>query len=524
MKDKFLQLLELFRSARPATRLTLVLSTLAVLATAGVSSWFATRPDLVQLWSGLTSAEAAEYKRALAQASIAFRSSPPPENGIWVDVSDRDAAEAQVALGGYKPSNKGIQITDGGVDSAFMSARTREQMAEKREWQECELQLERLNFVERATVCSSSQVRSAFGRPEAETISVTLGLRHGYFLDEAQARTVATLVRSRFNVPLENITVVDEQGNLLHDGGSNSSEFDGEDLYAYKRRYDADAERRANAGLEMALGQGMARVTVNSVWSYEELESIRQSALPKESAPYYEESSKTEGSSGSAVAGGEAGISSNITQDFGVESAGTEGGGSERKQTSEDSIKRSVVGHSTEHRTSRTPQITRLNVALIADESAAEDIEELQRMVKAAVGFDAERKDQFESFIAPLASVERDDEGAPVLPEPAEPAPAPNEYVELLIEHGVEILAALAFVFVLFKSLKGGGKVTGEAVVAKQASADGKEVTEEQLESIDPELLARVQVEELVKNDPERVSEILAGWASEIDETIGAGR
>lgn len=541
MKDRLLQLFQLFQTARTATKITLVVSTLAIFLMVGVSSWFATRPDLVQLWSGLSSAESAAYKRALAEAGIPFRSSPPPENGIWVDVSDRSKAEANVALGGFIPSSKGILVSDGGVDSAFLSARTRNQMADKREWQECELQLERLNFVERATVCSSSQDHSAFRADDDETISVTLGLRHGFHLDDSQARTVATLVRSRFNVPLENITVVDEQGNLLHDGADSLAGFSGEDLYAYKRRYDGDAERRANRSLEMALGKGMARVTVNSVWKYDELESIKESALPKDSAPYYESKSESEGSSSSTSSvGGVPGVSSNITQDFGVENAatgGTSAGGSGGSK-SKDEVTRSVVGRSTEHRTSRTPEITRLSVALIADESVSANLVKLEGLVKAAVGFDATRNDSFESYTAPLASIERDDEGAPILPEPAEPIAPPNEYLELAIEHGVEIFAALAFIFVLLKSLKSVkdsknvktavATTSSKSAAGGSSSVDGEsepgEDDSDELNAIDPELLARAQVEELVRSDPERVSAILANWASEAAESVGAGQ
>ena len=70
MKDRFQQLIQLFMSARPATRITLVLGTLVVGAIALGSSWYANRPDLVQLWSGMSSAEAAEYKNSGRSLSL----------------------------------------------------------------------------------------------------------------------------------------------------------------------------------------------------------------------------------------------------------------------------------------------------------------------------------------------------------------------------------------------------------------------------------------------------------------------
>ncbi|MFT7670490.1 MAG: flagellar biosynthesis/type III secretory pathway M-ring protein FliF/YscJ [Planctomycetota bacterium] len=524
MKERLLQLLELFKSARPATQITLVLGTLAIFAVAGISSWLANRPDMVLLWSELASPQAAEYKKALAQANIAFISSPPPENGIWVNASQRIDAEAQVALGGFMPTLKGIQVSDGGVGSAFLSARNRGQQADKREWQECEKQLERLNFVHQATVCSSARESSPFMSGTNPTISVTLELVHGFALDVSQARTVATLVRSRFNVPLENITIVDQHGNLLHDGAEEGQGLNGKDLFALQRRYDSDAERRANQNLEMAFGKGMAHVTVNSTWSYDEFESILESALPDLSAPYYVSKSSSENSDASSSIGGPAGVSSNITQNFGNESAGV-GGATEGSGTTEskDEITRSVVGRSTEHRLSRTPKVTRIAVSLIADESIAGKLTELEGMVKAAVGFDEMRNDYFESYTTTLASVTRDADGAPIMPKEPEPAAPPNRYLELAIKHGVEILAALAFLFVLMKSLKGVKQAAGNTGGAHASAADQLDAMLEP-QPIDMEMLARAQVEDLVRSDPEKVSSILASWVSGAEDGVGAGR
>jgi len=554
MKDRLLQLWELFCTATPATRITLVMSTLIVACVATAATWFAGQPDYIQLWSGLTAAEAADYKNALAQAGIPFRSSPPPENGIWVDSSAQAMAEAQVALGGYKPKTKGIQVTDGGAASAFLSARSRQQMADKREWQECELQLESLDFVERATVATSGSDHSAFGPDEDPTISVTLGLTHGVQLDPSQSRTVATLVRGRFNVPLENITVVDERGNLLHDGAENGNGMSKDELFNQKRRHDADSERRANRALELALGKGRAYVTVSSEWTYDEMESITESALPEASTPYYQSKQKSEMKNPAAPVGGPAGLSSNITQDFGNETAGIDAnGGSGPTENRETTETRSIVGRSTEHRMVRTPRITRLSIALVSDESVSTDLASLENMVKAAVGYEKTRGDQFESFSTSLASIERDEEGNPLPPVEPEPIELPNRYLELAIEHGVELVAALGFLFVLFKSLKGasrarstagGGENGGDGsgggnsapgvletnVISAGGVATGKKMVipsphlldEEQLAQIDPEILARAQVEELVRSDPERVTDILKQWATATERLVKA--
>ncbi len=543
MKDRFQQLFQMFMAANSATRIALVVGTIVLLTIGGGASWFANRSEYVELWSGLTPSEAMEYKKALASAGIAFQSSPPPDYGIWVDIADRTAAEAHVALAGYSPQVKGIQVADGGAASAFLSARAREQMSDKREWQECEVQLERLTFVQRATVTSSGTEASPFTPDKSSTVSVTLGLRPGEMLDGSKARTVASLVRGRFNVPMENIIVVDEQGNLLHDGMENGGGMSGNDLFAHKQRYDSALERAANNLLDRALGAGMGFVAVNSSWEYVESESVTETATPA-TDPYFESTSESKSDGASSSVGGPAGVTSNITQDFGTDNAATGGGGSgggtfENKR----SEKRSAVGRKTEHTTRKTPVLQRVSVSLTIDESKKEQLEGISSSIKAAVGYSQERNDLFTANTTLLPSLVRED-GKVVVPEAIEPAKAPNAYVELLLQYGVEILAALGFLVVLIKSLKGGAAVASGAggggsgarlggtgtkvpsspiVPGTVTAANPAGITEEEIANIDPSLLARTQVEDLVRNHPEKVSEILAYWATN-SHTVGAGR
>lgn len=527
MKERLTQLLQQFQQANAATRITLVLSTLVVFSLVAFSSWYASRPDFVEHFSGLTAAQASSYKAALAEAGIPFKSSPPPgPYSIWVDSGDEIRAEAQVARGGYTPESKGIQVAAGGAQSAFLSAGERDLMMNKREWQECEKLLETLEFVDRATVVGSKSQHSPFRRDIPATISVTLGLRYGTSLGEVEARNVATLVRGRFNVPIENITILDEDGTLLHDGSLAGSDRSKNDLFAQKSRFEAEAERKANRQLELALGAGMASVTVSSDWTFDETESIKN--VPVKGAETYKRI--TEDSSSGADAGGvggPAGLSSNLTQDFGVENAGVSEGSSAstRKQSTDES--RTVVGHETEHKVSRAPQIKRMSVSLVFDESIpAESTEALDKMVKAAVGFMPDR-DEYQSLRIALASVSRDEEGNPLPIEPPAPIEQPNQYVELFMTHGVELLAGLAFVIVLIKALRGAGGGAGSRKQSAQAVAEAEAAVaqaERELSQVDPALLARLQVEELVRSEPERVSEILAQWAADELASAGAGR
>ena len=106
-----------------------------------------------------------------------------------------------------------------------------------------------------------------------------------------------------------------------------------------------------------------------------------------------------------------------------------------------------------------------------------------------------------------------DEAGNPVVEgEPADTTEAPSEpspLMETLLERGVEIISALAFVFLLMKSLRPPKKTDGE-----------EETTEEDEPEVDPELLAHMRIEHLLDNEPEQVGRILTEWVREENEAM----
>ena len=111
-----------------------------------------------------------------------------------------------------------------------------------------------------------------------------------------------------------------------------------------------------------------------------------------------------------------------------------------------------------------------------------------------------------------LASVPRDANGN-LLPEtPAVPLEAPNALLTMLLEHGVEILAAAAFLLILFHSLRRGTRpIVLAPAVAENESSEAPD------EEVDLDLLARKRIEELLREEPERVGALLSHWAMSDD-------
>ena len=153
---------------------------------------------------------------------------------------------------------------------------------------------------------------------------------------------------------------------------------------------------------------------------------------------------------------------------------------------------------------SKTPELQHLSVALVVDESLSAELSSITESVQAIVGFSEERGDTMNSISTLFAGLERGDDGAPIaaVDTPTETSP----WKTWAMNNGIELMAAAAFLFVLFRSLRGSKRALEQAI-----SKDDRLAGEDQ----DPELVARVAVEELVQNDPDQVSAILSRWVQD---------
>ncbi|MDZ4774728.1 MAG: flagellar M-ring protein FliF C-terminal domain-containing protein [Planctomycetota bacterium] len=482
------------------------------------NTWAAT-PSFKLLYSELDSRSAAAVQSALASANVRFQvSQPPGPFTVHVDETQFYVAQNAVAIAGaLSTAPEGIQTNGNGASQVFLSAPERAQNALKREWQELEKQLEELDFVQRAHVSTSSAESSPMKKSVPMTVAVTLTLRGRGDLSRGQASTVAKIARFRFNVPQENVLIADQSGRSLFDGSVDGDQNAGKtEVFDHARRYDEELAGKTNQVLDRVFGPGMAYVVVNSKWQFGELESVKETIDPK--AVTINET-KNETSTPNSSQSPAVGTSANLTAEFGATNAAipavtNASAPVAQPATTKETTTSKVVGRETRLERSSAPKLERLSVSLFLDESQRERLKDLESSVKASVGFD-DKRDGFSSLVTAFAAFKRDDKGQIVSPPAPAEVSAPNRMTEMLIQRGIEIGAAVAFLFLLFKTLKSSPK---SATASKTDASVGGEMDERSLE-----LLAKTEIEELVKSDPQRVSTILSRWAAE-EETVGAGR
>jgi flagellar M-ring protein FliF len=519
MKLELRQLLDQLAKAPARTKVIAAVALLACIGVIAVAGLVSSQPHFVKLYSNVTDQERVAVEKALAGSKVAYRVSDfPGPFVIWVDESRYDEAQIAVALAsGLAQAPRGIDAGASGASTIFMSAGERAQSMQKREWQECERLLEHLDFVAAATVTTSMPETSPLRAKKPVMVSVALDVRGANMLSDEQAENVAKLVRNRFGVPAENVVISDQSGRMLYDPEQkNDTLSHSRDLFEHAAAYDRALAAKANSQIEAAFGKRKALVTVTSQWNWDQSTTVDEKSDPT-TAPLQSElrTSSTPQPSSDDV-GGAAGITSNIAADFGNANANVPADAnkpaakSDAVATTKEERKVFEASHSRVQTVHSTPELERLFVSLVVDDSLGAKKAEIQALVEAAVGLDKARKDVIgvstTTFAPEDAADPAKDGGA------AAPSEGPSKMTKILIERGVEIVCAVAFLGLLAVSLKGKKSAVAATAATPASHAGGGENGEL---AVEPELLARAQIEELVRTDPRRVGEILSRWADD---------
>jgi len=503
MNDLLNNFVAQLKGSSGGTKVVAVLVGCAMLTIAGLAAVVSSRPDYQLAFSGLSDHELPRVTKALSESGIPFEvSQPPGPFTVFVDEDLRsEAYSAAYGAGALDKPLKGI-MADSGVSSVFNSAEERQQTVRKREWGEMEKMLELLDFV------VSAQVRTSPGS------SSPLASR----VPTPPTASVANLVSRGLGVEKKHLIIADQSGRSLYDGAEKSEDRNVRDLLARQQEFETRTISRAEEVLRSILGPDKARVSIASEWNYEQ--STKRTETAAKGTILSETKNSTERPV-TAPGGGldiGVGVSANVPLPGSgtVPPAGDPGSDEPLMETTLEEKKEYQPARTLEETVKFVPTISRLSVALFLDTNAGFDqarVPELEAAIKAAVGF-VDTRDTFSSVQMPFFTESEPDPDDPangaagdVAETPAEPSPL----MDTLLRRGVEIVTALVFVVLLLKSLKTSSKKSD--IELQETTLEGE---------IDPELLARVQIEELLKSDPDKVGAILSSWAQDDRPVTGA--
>jgi len=372
----------------------------------GVGVW-SSRPQYVPLVSNLSSAETAELVSKLDAARI------PNKFDFWattVLVPKSQLGEARMAAGnlvgeswetGAESPGPGPWITPE-MERLLELRRLETSIAET---------LSRLNGVTNATVHLGQADRSPFMRNQrSTTASVVLELSRGTTFTREQAATIVDLVAySVDGLERDGVTVSDTSGHTLSFVASPADSAMARQR-EYRRQVETDLVSKAEWMLAEMLGSGRAIVRVTADIDFTETIRTATTYDPDSKVKLREKILSTTKSDTQSSPSGPAGTAANV---------GTTASGNQAKPYSEktENIETDYQNAVTEDKvTEAAGEIRRLTVAAMVDLSAADDgdpasasavtKEQVEAILKQAVGFDDSRKDQIEVLVTKLAGVD----------------------------------------------------------------------------------------------------------------------
>lgn len=553
-------------------RLPLIVAGAAAIAILVVLFLWARAPDYRVLFSNLSDSDGGVIIARLDQMQVPYRFS---EGGQAILIPAERVEQTRMALaseGLPKGGGVGFELMDG---QSFGISQFAEHVNYQRALEgELARSIESIDSVQTARVHLAMPQESVFVRDRRQpSASVILTLYRNRAVSEGQVSAITHLVSASVsNLPVNQVTVVDQNGNLLSQPGGDDTRNLNDAQLKYTAQVEENYRKRIETLLSTIVGHSnvRAQVTANIDFSIGEhtQETYDPNQDPNQASVRSIQSSESV-QSGSGGIGGVPGALSNQpaptvpslvenaanneqNQNNAQQNNGQQGDGEEAATTQAPAVPRSSTNSSTtnyeinrliRHVQEDTGQVQRLSVAVVVNyrEQAGEngqtemvalsdeEMARIQRLVREGMGFSEARGDSLEVVNAAFSQQ--------ATPESPEPAWYENpELISLAKTLGRYLLIAIV-AFILWRKLlkplverqqalqaPAGTTATGSSGTLLATAGDDED--EETEESDIAEQIAKKQkrrqriehetllstVRDQAQKDPRMVAMILRGW------------
>ncbi|RME74617.1 MAG: flagellar M-ring protein FliF, partial [Planctomycetota bacterium] len=421
---------------RIGVRRVALLASLALVITAAIVgiTWFSSRERMVPLYRDLELADAGAVTSRLRDKGVPYELR---DGGRTIAVPASKVHELRIELasdGLPESGGVGFELFD---RTSFGASDLVEQVNLLRALQgELARSIMRLEPVAHATVHIAQPRQTVFSRRQKRTTaSVVLSLKRGRHLSSQQVAGIVHLVSHAVEgLAPEDVTVVDRHGiTLAPREGVGGGAGGGAPALSLQQEVEQHLSAKAQSMLDAALGPGRAFVRVVAELDMQRIEETRERFDPDAQVARSETtSSRTVRSQtpNAGRAGGSTGARAALAK---------AGGGAGQTTESEEKITTQYeIGHSVQKIVKVPGGIRRLSVSLVIDESLSDKLEQIEGIVKTAVGFDPRRGDSFDR--AAVARAQKDD---PWDDPDLVAAAQRRELIEIALRHGLPGLAGL---------------------------------------------------------------------------------
>lgn len=378
-----------------------------ILAFAGISFWYGSKPEYVPLYTNLETKDAGDVVNSLKESGVPYELIEDKRGAtILVPVTQVHNLRLELASAGLPRGNKGFELFD---DSKLGVTEFQNKINYLQALQgELTRTIEHLGSVDKARVHIVLPEDSLYKKNEKPaTASILLMLKPETKLSVPEVKGIVNLVsHSVQGLSPENITIVDEQGNILNK--SDDDEFERQSAMNLRtlsqiemtKRVRDHIQQNVQTMLDKTLGDGRAFVRVSVELDFDDRKIDRQTFTPvvDESGIIRSQQDISESYNGeSNIPGGPAGVQANIPGYVAEDrNANAE---YERKE----STKNYEINEENQKIVASPGSIRRLTVAvLVSDEITELQQEGLLRAVSSAAGINEERGDTISVELMPF--------------------------------------------------------------------------------------------------------------------------
>jgi len=434
------------------------------------------------LYSGLDLKEASEITAALESAGVKYEAKG---DGSTLMVARDEVASTRLLLSGQglpTAGSVGYELFDEGSamgQTDFVQQLNRQRALEG----ELARTIRAIDGVSSVRVQLALPKRELFEEnPEPPSASVVVGLGRGA-LEAEKVVSIRNLVAGAVTgLSPQRVTIVDDKGKMLADGSGDGGALTGPAADSARAEEEAKLRRKVQDIVEGVVGPGRARVNVTAELDLARVTTEQKTYDPDGQVVRSTQTSEENAKEQEPDASGAATAAVNIPEGQeapGIAMAQSESEGAQETTNYE-------ISSTTRTEVQEPGRIKRVAVAVAVDgitapgadgqpgaytPRAPEEMQRIDALVKAAVGFDAARGDQVMvtnvRFARDAAAVGGTEAGSPLMGFDKNDV---MRAVELLI---LGIVAALLIFFVARPMLKGGAGGVGGARLANASGGGG---------------------------------------------------
>ncbi|MDK2123796.1 flagellar basal-body MS-ring/collar protein FliF [Parachitinimonas caeni] len=545
-------LVQRFNQLSNTRKIIAIIIAAAVVAVAAAIFLWSRDPGYKILYSNLSDKDGGSVIQSLQQMNIPYKLDA---GGVVSVPADRvyDARLRLASQGLPKGGNAGFELLD---NQKFGVSQFNEQINYQRAVEgELARSIESLSAVKMARVHLAIPKQTVFLRDQQKpTASIVLTLHPGRLLDGSQVAGVVHLVSSSVpDLPVKNVTVVDQDGNLL----SAIPELTGNSVLNQRQlRYVQEIEmglsKRIQSILEPIVGVDNVKAEVTAAVDFAEVEqsseSFKPNSSPNAAAIRSEHSAEASGNTPVPPAGVPGALSN---QPPGTASApltlpnppGANGTGTGSSTSQKDQTKNYEVDKTIQHIKQPVGTLKRVSVAVVVNYKRVSqkdggiksvplttpELNQITNLVREAMGFNKDRGDSLNVVNAAFADRVLEVEGKSFI----------EKLTEYLIAHTTDIikvaLIGLVLAYLMFGVVR---PILRDVIRPKQeqrAAAAGEEgsvaLTAEELAQSEVEAEAVAEAEasahlaafseliqrakEMAKEDPRMVATIVREWLND---------